>query len=87
MSQDAIEGDGSRLLGVLRGGEQNTFIGRDREAQQEDTLAKVPVVLQNSLIEDLSKSIASATNGDGAYHSPAAWVLALWQFQPSFVTR
>src|ERR1044072_3683411 len=44
---------GPRLLGALRGGEENTVIERHRAAQEEDTLAKVPSVLQRALIEDL----------------------------------
>ncbi len=63
------------MLGSLRGGEGNTVIGRHREQQQEDTLAKVPGVLQNVLIEDLSKSIAPAANGDGARTSPRSWII------------
>jgi hypothetical protein len=65
-----------RLLGALRGGEESTVVGRHREAQQEDTLAKVPAILQNALIEDLSKSVASAANGDGTHPSPGSWVIA-----------
>lgn len=64
-----------RLLGALRGGEQNTVIGRHREAQQEDTLAKVPGVLQKALIENLSTSVASAADGDVAHASPGCWII------------
>jgi len=63
------------LFGRLRGGEDNTVIGRHREQQQEDTLAKVPGVLQNALIEDLSKSIAPAASGDGARTSAKSWII------------
>ena len=61
-SDDSAGAGRPHLLGSLRGGEGNTVIGRHREQQQEDTLAKVPGVLQNVLIEDLSKSIAPAAN-------------------------
>jgi Domain of unknown function (DUF4410) len=74
-SENAVGEGRPRLLGALRGGEENTVVGRHREAQQEDTLAKVPAVLQNALIEDLSKSIASAANGDGTHPSPASWII------------
>jgi uncharacterized protein DUF4410 len=74
-SENAAGEGRPRLLGALRGGEENTVVGRHREAQQEDTLAKVPAVLQNALIEDLSKSIASAANGDGTHPSPGSWVI------------
>jgi hypothetical protein len=63
------------LLGALRGGEQNTAIGEHREAQQEHTLAKVPVVLQKALIEDLGKTIAPGANGDSAHGSPGSWII------------
>ena len=74
-SENAAGEGRPRLLGALRGGEENTVVGRHREAQQEDTLAKVPANLQNALIEDLSKSVATAANGDGAHPSSGAWVI------------
>ena len=74
-SENAAGEGGPRLLGALRGGEENTVVGRHREAQQEDTLAKVPAILQNALIEDLSKSVASAANGDGTHPSSGSWVI------------
>jgi len=74
-SDDSAGAGRPHLLGSLRGGEGNTVIGRHREQQQEDTLAKVPGVLQNVLIEDLSKSIAPAANGDGARTSPRSWII------------
>ena len=74
-SENAAGEGRSRLLGALRGGEENTVVGRHREAQQEDTLAKVPAILQNALIENLSKSVASAANGDGTHPSPGSWVI------------
>jgi hypothetical protein len=70
------EGQGRpRLLGALRGGEENTVVGQHREAQQEHTLASVPEVLQKALIENLSKSVAPAANGDDAHVSPGSWVI------------
>ncbi len=74
-SDDSAGAGRPHLLGSLRGGEGNTVIRRHREQQQEDTLAKVPGVLQNVLIEDLSKSIAPAANGDGARASPRSWII------------
>ena len=35
----------------------------------------MPAILQNALIEDLGKSVASAANGDGAHPSPGSWVI------------
>jgi Domain of unknown function (DUF4410) len=70
------QGEGRpHLLGRLRGGEENTVIGEHREAQQEQTLAKVPVILQKALIEALGKSVAAASNGDSAHVSPGSWVI------------
>jgi hypothetical protein len=74
-SENGVGEGRPRLLGVLRGGAQNTVIGRRQETQQEDTLAKVPVVLQKALIENLSKSVAPAENGDGAHASPESWII------------
>ena len=71
-SENAAGEGRPRPRGALRGGEENTVVGRHREAQQEDTLAKVPAILQNALIEDLSKSVASAANGDGMHPSPGS---------------
>jgi hypothetical protein len=64
-----------RLLGTLRGGQENTVIAKHREAEQEHTLANVPVILQKALIEDLSKSVAPANNGDGAHVPPGSWII------------
>jgi Domain of unknown function (DUF4410) len=64
-----------RLLGILRGGEENTAIGEHREQQQEDTLAKLPGLLQQALIRNLSNSVAPADNGDGAHASRDSWVI------------
>lgn len=64
-----------RLLGTLRGGEQETIIGQHREEQKEQTLAKLPSSLQKALIADLSQSIAPATRGDGTRVAPDCWVI------------
>ncbi len=70
------QGEGRpHLLGRLRGGEENTVVGEHREAQQEHTLASIPVVLQKALIENLGKSVARAANGDDAHVSPGCWVV------------
>jgi len=74
-SENAAGEGRPRLLGALRGGEENTAVGRHREAQQEDILAKVPAILRNALIEDLSKAVASAATGDGTHPSPGSWVI------------
>lgn len=63
------DGDSSggrpHILGMFRGGEQNTLIGQRKEQQYQDTLQKLPGILQKALIENLGKSIARATDGDG----------------------
>ncbi|PYJ69961.1 MAG: hypothetical protein DME76_07140 [Verrucomicrobia bacterium] len=74
-SGDATTSERPHLLARLRGGEENTVIGRHRQQQQEDTLAKVPDILQQALIEDLSKSVAPAQNGDGVRASRDCWVV------------
>jgi hypothetical protein len=63
---DATSSSGRpHLFGFLRGGEENTLIGRHREEQYDETLKKLPATLKKALIEDLGKSIAPAANGDG----------------------
>lgn len=74
-TQEPGAGGRPHLLGRLRGGEQETIIGQHREEQKEDTLAKLPGVLQKSLIEALSKSIAPAKNGDGLHGQPDCWII------------
>src|SRR5262249_36593287 len=61
--ENTASGGRPHLLGMLRGGEGNTVVGQHREQQQEDTLAKLPGLLQQALIRDLSQSIAPADNG------------------------
>ena len=73
---ESATGEGRpHLLGALRGGEENTVVGQHREAEQVETLAKVPPILQHALIEDLSKSVASAANGDSAHPSVGSWII------------
>jgi hypothetical protein len=74
-SENAEEEGRPRLLGALRRGQENTVVGKHREAEQEHTLASVPVVLQKALIENLSKSVAPANNGDDAHVSPGSWII------------
>jgi hypothetical protein len=74
-SEQSAEMARPQLLGRLRGGEENTVIGQYREQQQEDTLAKVPGVLQNALIADLSRSIAAGANGDDVHPTRDCWVV------------
>jgi Domain of unknown function (DUF4410) len=74
-SEQSAEMARPHLLGRLRGGEENTVIGQYREQQQEDTLAKVPEVLQNALIADLSGSIAPGANGDAMGPARDCWVV------------
>jgi len=73
--QNADGGGRPHLLGILRGGEENTVIGEHRQQQQEDTLAKLPGLLQQALIRNLSTSVAPADNGDGAHPSRDSWVV------------
>jgi hypothetical protein len=74
-SQNAGGGGKPHLLGILRGGEENTVIGEHREQQQQDTLAKLPGLLQQALIRDLSNSVALADTGGGAHPSQNSWVV------------
>lgn len=69
-----------RLLGTLRGGEQETVIGRHRNAQKEETLSKLPAALQKALVADLSRSIAPASAGNGSDAASDSWVIT-GQFQ------
>ena len=64
------------MLGALRGSEENTVIGRHRAAQQEETLAKVPSVLQSALIEELNRYVATAADGNGAHPESDCWVIS-----------
>lgn len=61
------------LLGILRGGEENTVVGQHRQQQQENTLTKLPGLLQQALIRDLSQSVANADNGDGVHAARDSW--------------
>lgn len=73
--ENAEGGGRPHLLGILRGGEENTVIGQHRQQQQEDTRAKLPGLLQQALIRNLSQSIAPADNDDGAHPSRDSWVV------------
>jgi hypothetical protein len=69
-------GDGRPgVLGALRDREQEGIIGQHREEQKEQTLAKVPGVLQKALIADLSQSIAPATSGNGTHAPQDCWII------------
>ena len=76
-SDDSSSGGGRpHLFGMFRGGSDNTLIGRHREEQHEETLAKLPAALQKALVDDLATSIAAATAGDGAGASRVdCWVI------------
>jgi uncharacterized protein DUF4410 len=63
------------LLGVLRGGEENIAIGQRREQQHEDTLTRLPGLLQQALIRDLGKSVAPADSGNGAQAPRDSWAV------------
>jgi uncharacterized protein DUF4410 len=63
------------LLGALREREQEGVIGQHREAQKEQTLGKVPGVLQQALIADLSQSIAPAESGNGTKAPADCWII------------
>ena len=74
---DASSNGRPHLLGALRGGEQNTLLGRHQDKEKEKTLAKLPGILQKALIEDLSRSIAPATAADGERPSRRdGWVIS-----------
>jgi hypothetical protein len=73
---ESTEGGRPKLLGRLRGGEDQTIIGQHKEEQKEEELARVPGALQKALIEDLNRSIAAASSGDGVEVSPDSWVVA-----------
>jgi hypothetical protein len=63
------------VLGALRNREQEGIIGQHREEQKEQTLAKVPGVLQKALIADLSQSIAPAKSGNGTNAPADCWII------------
>ena len=63
------------LLGALREREQEGVIGQRREEQTEQTLVKVPGVLQKALIADLSHSIAPAESGNGSKAPADCWIV------------
>jgi hypothetical protein len=64
------------LLGMFRGGEDNTFLGQRKEQQQSDILQKLPGILQKTLVEALNKGVARATAGDGMLATQAnCWIV------------
>jgi hypothetical protein len=75
-SEDSRRRRTASLARTLRGGEENTVIGRHREEQHEDTLANLPGLLQKALLEDLSKSVAPTTSGDSSHSSRDCWIIA-----------
>jgi Domain of unknown function (DUF4410) len=78
-ARNSVEPDGGgqpHLLGRLRGGEENTVIGQYRQEQHDDTLAKLPDLLQQALIDDLSSAVAPAAKGDGVHASQDCWVIS-----------
>lgn len=75
-SNDDSGGERPHLFGMLRGGEQNTLIGRHREEQHQETLEKLPGILQKALIQNLNQSIAPAKAGNGSSApSSNCWVI------------
>jgi len=64
------------LLGMFRGGEDNTFLGQRKEQQQADILQKLPGILQKTLVQALNSGVARATTGDGMLATQAnCWVV------------
>jgi len=74
-TQSSGEGQRPGLLGALREREQEGVIGQHREQQKEQTLVKVPGVLQQALITDLSQSIAPAESGNGTTAPADCWII------------
>jgi hypothetical protein len=67
-------GNRPHLLGRLRGDNDDTILGLRHQEQHDETLAKLPRVLQKALVENLSKSIAPAVKGDGS-DSTRGWLI------------
>ena len=74
-TQSSGGGERPGLLGALREREQQGIIGERREEQKEQTLVKVPGVLQKALIADLSQSIAPAESGSGTTAPADCWIV------------
>ena len=64
-SNDDNGGGRPHLLGMFRGGEDNTLIGEHKQQQQADILQKLPGILQKTLVHALNSGVARATAGDG----------------------
>jgi hypothetical protein len=71
------QGEGRpHLLGMFRGGEDNTFLGQRKQQQQADILQKLPGILQKTLVQALNSGIARATAGDGMLATQAnCWIV------------
>jgi len=64
------------LLGMFRGGEDNTVLGQRKQQQQADILSKLPGILQKTLVQALNKGVARATTGDGMLATQAnCWIV------------
>jgi hypothetical protein len=74
---DGDQGEGRpHLLGMFRGGEDNTFLGQRKEQQQADILQKLPGILQKALVQALNSGVARATAGDGMLATQAnCWIV------------
>jgi hypothetical protein len=74
---DGDQGGGRpHLLGMFRGGEDNTFLGQRKEQQQADILQKLPGILQKTLVQALNNGVARATAGDGMLATQAnCWIV------------
>jgi hypothetical protein len=66
-SQPSGDQGGGRphILGMFRGGEDNTLLGQRKMQQQQDILQQLPYILQKTLVQALNSGVARATAGDG----------------------
>lgn len=75
-SDDDQGGGRPHLFGMFRGGEDNTLIGQHRDQQQADILAKLPGILQKTLVQYLNQGVARAKAGDGMLATQAnCWIV------------
>jgi hypothetical protein len=76
-NQASDQGEGRpHLLGMFRGGEDNTFLGQRKEQQQADILQKLPGILQKTLVQALNNGVARAAAGDGMLATQAnCWIV------------
>lgn len=64
------------LLGMFRGGEDNTLLGQRKQQQQADILQKLPGILQKTLVQALNNGVARAKAGDGMLATQAnCWIV------------